>query len=211
MSRRLGRWLLVVMTLSLATAGVATQAATTPTELIPNFSFRMVRSTAAEARACVPDATGAVSIESLEGVERMIVIIDGLPANTEFDLFVIQLPDAPFGVSWYQGDIETDDNGHGSQTFLGRFNFETFAVAPGSGVAPNSHPRGRFPDATTNPAFNPIHTYHLGLWFNSPREAAAAGCSLAVTPFAGNHRAGIQVLSTRQFTLTNGPLRRIGT
>lgn len=211
MSGRLRRWLLVLTTLGLAMGGVVTQAATTTTELIPNFSFQMVRSSAAEARGCVPDASGHVSIESLDGIERMIVTVSGLPANTEFDLFVLQLPDAPFGVAWYQGDIETDENGRGSQTFLGRFNFETFAVAPGSGTAPNSHPRGRFPDDTTNPAFNPIHTYHLGLWFNSPRDAGAAGCSLAVTPFAGNHRAGIQVLSTRQFNAINGPLRRIGT
>jgi hypothetical protein len=210
MSGRLRRWLLVLVPITLVMSGVVVQAATTPPELIPNFSFRMVRSSAAEARGCVPDAAGNVSIESLEGVERMVVTVDGLPANTGFDLFVLQLPDAPFGVAWYQGDVETDDNGHGSQTFLGRFNFETFAVAPGTGVAPNSHPRGRFPDDTTNPAFNPIHTYHLGLWFDSPRDAGAAGCSLTVTPFAGNHRAGIQVLSTRQFNVINGPLRRIG-
>lgn len=34
-----------------------------------------------------------------------------LPPNTDFDLFVIQVPNAPFGISWYQGDLTTPFNG----------------------------------------------------------------------------------------------------
>lgn len=30
----------------------------------------------------------------------------GLPKNTDFDTFVIQAPNFPFGVSWYQGDLQ---------------------------------------------------------------------------------------------------------
>jgi hypothetical protein len=54
-----------------------------------------------------------------------------------------------------------------------------------------------------------VHTYHLGLWFNSPADAAKAGCPSTVTPFNGEHNAGIQALSTRQFQDQHGPLRRI--
>jgi hypothetical protein len=43
----------------------------------------------------------------------MKVRVKGLPPNTEFDFFVIQVPNTPFGLSWYQGDIETNDNGRG--------------------------------------------------------------------------------------------------
>ena len=32
------------------------------------------------------------------------------------------------------------------------------------------------PDASTNPAFAPIHTYHLGLFFDSPGAARRGGC-----------------------------------
>jgi hypothetical protein len=32
----------------------------------------------------------------------------GLPKRTDFDLFVIQVPNAPFGVGWYQGDLRTN-------------------------------------------------------------------------------------------------------
>jgi hypothetical protein len=45
-------------------------------------------------------------------------------------------PEDRIGVSWYQGDIETDKNGRGHQQFVGRFSIETFAVAPGSAPAP---------------------------------------------------------------------------
>jgi hypothetical protein len=51
--------------------------------------------------------------------------------------------------------------------------------------------------------------YHLGLWFNSPQDAAAAGCAATTTPFNGEHNAGVQALSTRNFPDPSGPLRRL--
>jgi hypothetical protein len=53
------------------------------------------------------------------------------------------------------------------------------------------------------------HTFHLGLWFGTPAAAVAAGCPNTVTPFNGDHTAGIQVLSTRNFGDATGPLRRL--
>jgi hypothetical protein len=123
--------------------------------------------------------------------------------------FVIQLPGAPFGVAWYQGDIETDDYGNGSGEFVGRFSIETFTVAQGSGPAPVIFDQPPFPDASSNPPFEPIHTYHLGLWFGSPDEAAAAGCAGTVTRFNGEHMAGIQVLNTANFPDLQGPLLQL--
>ena len=93
-------------------------------------------------------------------------------------------------------------------TFVGRFNEETFAVAPGTASAPSVH-SSPIPDATSNPAFGPIHTFHLGLWFNSPKDAVKAGCPGATTPFNGEHNAGVQVLNTDQFGDGHGPLRRL--
>jgi len=75
---------------------------------------------------------------------------------------------APFGLSWYQGDLTTDANGKGIADFIGRFSIETFIVGPGSGPAPVVHPQ----DAAVNPATAPIHTYHVGLWFGSATAAA---------------------------------------
>jgi hypothetical protein len=48
--------------------------------------------------------------------------------------------------------------------------------------------------------------YHLGLWFNSPDDAKNAGCPSTVTPFNGEHNAGVQVLNTSNFPDLQGPL-----
>lgn len=170
------------------------------------LTFKMVVS--AGAAPCLPKATATVRITSNSTAETMDVNVQGLPPNTEFDFFVLQVPKSPFGVSWYQGDIETDKKGNGHAQFVGRFNIETFAVAPGSAPAPSVF-NGPFPDATLNPGFNPIQMYHLGMWFNSPADAQAAGCPATVTPFNGEHNAGIQVLNTSNFPDDHGPLRDV--
>jgi hypothetical protein len=199
----------VVGTLVLAGFAGAGPALAKPKKEKPRADFEMVVS--AGAARCVPDATANVRVASLGPVERMDVNVSGLPPNTEFDFFVLQLPTAPFGLAWYQGDIETDENGEGHQTFRGRFNVETFIVAqpPGNQPAPLVHDQSPFPDATENPATEPIHTFHLGLWFGSPEAAAAAGCTNTVTRFNGEHNAGIQVLNTNNFPALEGPLKQL--
>jgi hypothetical protein len=175
------------------------------------IEFEMMRSAAAEGAGCLADAKARVTIVSKGSVEHMDVHVSGLPPKTEFDFFVIQIPNGPFGLAWYQGDIETNGEGKGHQKFIGRFNIETFIVAqpPGGQEAPVVHEDLPFPDASSNPATEPIHTYHLGLWFNSPQDALAAGCPGTVTRFNGDHTAGIQVLSTRNFPKLEGPLRQL--
>jgi hypothetical protein len=173
------------------------------------FVFDMVRSPAlAASPQCAPYAHAKVRIEPRGPVEEMTVRVEGLPPNTEFDFFVIQQPNGPFGMSWYQGDIETNAHGVGHGKFIGRFNEETFIVAPGSVPAPSVH-NNAFPDATLNPITAPIHTFHLGLWFNSPDDAAKAGCPATVTPFNGEHNAGVQVLNTSNFDNLAGPLLKV--
>ncbi len=168
----------------------------------PSISFNMVPAQT----TCLLNAHGHVKVTSLGPVEEMDVEVRGLPPNTDFDFFVIQIPHGPFGLSWYQSDIQTDDDGDGEVRVVGRFNIETFIVAPGSVDAPQTHPGI---DALKNPATNPVHTYHLGLWFNSPNDAKAAGCPGATTPFNGDHTAGVQVLNTSNFPDDQGPLRQL--
>jgi len=169
--------------------------------------FNMIVS--AGAKTCLPKATATVKIRPAGAVEIMDVTVEGLPANTDFDFFVIQVPKTPFGVAWYQGDIVTDKNGRGHQEFVGRFNVETFAFAQGSAPAPVIFNSGTFPDASLNPPFNPIQMYHLGLWFDSPDAAQKSGCPATVTAFNGQHNAGIQVLNTSNFADDHGPLRDV--
>jgi hypothetical protein len=187
----------MVIAASLAASGAAASK---------HIQFRMLRSTGAVTAGCIPHARARVTVTSQGPVEVMRVHARRLPKNTDFDLFVIQVPNAPFGLSWYQGDLQTNQHGRADGVFVGRFSIETFIVAPGSAPAPVVH-NGPFPDAAANPATGPVHEFHLGLWFNSPADAAAAGCGNTVTPFNGEHNAGVQALSTRQFGDLTGPLR----
>jgi len=182
--------------------GAAANAAVGPS------TFHMVRSAASVKANCLIGADARVTIQSEGPVEVMSISADHLPPNTDFDLFVTQVPNAPFGISWYQGDLESNRSGHARGIFIGRFNVETFAVAPGTAAAPQVF-NGPFPDASANPPFNPVQMYHLGLWFNSPKDAAAAGCAGTVTPFNGEHNAGVQALSTNNFPDQAGPLRQV--
>jgi hypothetical protein len=168
------------------------------------ISFDMVVSQAA--RNCLPNAQAQVQIGSAGTAEDMFISGSGLPPNTGFDFFVIQVPNAPFGLSWYQGDLETDSNGNAMQHFRGRFSVETFIVAPGIAAAPLVFNNPPFADAAQNQASGPVQIYHLGLWFNSSADAAKAGCPNTVTPFNGEHNAGIQVLNTSNYPDNSGPL-----
>ena len=172
-------------------------------------TFHMVRSSAAVGANCLKGADAKVTIQSQGPVEVMKVSADHLPRNTDFDFFVIQVPNAKFGISWYQGDLESNGAGNANGTFIGRFSIETFAVAPGVEKAPQVFNKPPFPDAAQNLAFNPVQMYHLGLWFNSPKDADRAGCGNTVTPFNGEHNAGVQALSTRNFGDQFGPLRQV--
>jgi hypothetical protein len=157
------------------------------------------------------NARGRVKIESVGPVEIMDVKVEGLPPNTDFDFFVIQVPHPPFGLAWYQGDIETNSHGVGHERFIGRFNIETFIVSqpPGHVTSPVVF-KNEFPDASNSgDPVEPIHTYHLGLWFNSPQDAANAGGPNTVTRFNGEHNAGVQVLNTSNFPDLMGPLLNV--
>jgi hypothetical protein len=170
------------------------------------FTFNLVRSPALNvAPACVAHAGGSATIQEAGPVQIMHVEVQGLPPNTDFDFFVIQVPNKPFGMSWYQGDIDTNYQGVGHGTFIGRFSIETFVVAPGVADAPLTFDNA-FPSVSPNPATGPIQMYHLGLWFNSPDDAEKAGCPDTVTPFNGEHDAGVQVLNTSDFPDLQGPL-----
>jgi hypothetical protein len=188
-----------------ALIGTAAHAQTPENQAL---KFEMVRSAGIVKAGCVVDASAKVRIVSKGPVEIMDVKIKGLPPKTNFDFFVIQVPNAPFGLSWYQGDIETNEYGEGYQRFIGRFNEETFIVAPGAAPAPLVH-SSPIPDATINPPTGPVHTFHLGLWFNSPEDAAKAGCPNGLTPFNGEHNAGVQVLNTSNFPDGEGPLIQV--
>jgi len=159
------------------------------------FTFRLVPSPGI--KSCLPHAGGLVTIIPGSQNDTMEVSIFGMPRNSEFDLFVIQQPNKPFGVSWYQTDVNADSHGVGHATVRGIFDVETFSVSQGG--------------STT---FGPTHQYHLGLWFNDRNLPFNLGCEPgatqpAMTPFNGEQNAGIQVLNTAQFPVNAGPLSHV--
>ena len=169
--------------------------------------FQFPITVSAGAKKCLPHAEGWGTLSSLgPQAEKLHINVHGLVPNTDYDLFVIQVPNKPFGLSWYQGDIDTNAEGVGVGDFVGRFSIETFIVAPGVASAPVVF-HNAFPDVSSNPKTGPVHEYHVGLWFNSPEVAAKAGCPSTVTPFNGTHNAGIQAMNTATFPDLFGPLR----
>ncbi len=187
-----GSALAVSLSLTAASAAPATTAVAASSH---SFSFALVPSPGIH--ACLPHAGGRVTITPGSENDLMVVSIFGMPRNAEFDLFVIQQPLKPFGVSWYQTDVNANSNGVGSASVRGIFDSETFSVSPGG---------------TTT--FPPTHQYHLGLWFNDPKLPFKLGCeptasAPVVTPFNGEQHAGIQALNTAQFPVNRGPLAHV--
>ena len=197
--------------LTWATAGLAAAAAASALSLTAAsaapvtgartsgpFTFRLVPSSPA-IKSCLPHAGGLVTITPGSQNDTMDVSISGMPRDADFDLFVIEQPNKPFGVSWYQTDVNADSHGFGHATVRGVFDVETFSVSPGG--------------STT---FGPTHQYHLGLWFNDPKVPFNLGCEPngpgtqpIVTPFNGEQHAGIQALNTAQFPVGAGPLSHV--
>ena len=150
--------------------------------------------------SCLPHAGATVAIFPHKLNDTMVVSVRGLPANTDFDLFVTQTPTPPnVGLSWYQTDVEAGPNGTGMATVQGVFDQETFTAVP---------------DANATLKFDAVHQYHLGLWFNDPQVPFNLHCegtatAAKVTVFNGEQHAGIQVLNTSNFPDNAGPLSHV--
>jgi hypothetical protein len=171
-----------------------------------SFTFQMVPSSDA-IRGCLPNASATVTIEDAKNNQIMTIEATGLAPSTEYDLFVIQVPHAKFGISWYQSDLETNKQGAGKAKVRGIFSIETFSISQDT-ITTN----GRENTPQTGATFGAVNQYHLGLWFNDPQVPFDLGCEPGamdptVTPFNGEQHAGIQVLNTSNFGDNDGPLR----
>jgi hypothetical protein len=185
----------LALSLGLGTASAASTANGAAASPSRPFTFALVPSPGIA--KCLPHAGGSVTITPGHLNDVMQVSLHGMPRNTGFDLFVIQQPLKPFGVAWYQSDINTGDDGTGSARVRGIFDVETFSVSLGG---------------TTT--FAPTHQYHLGVWFNNPNTPFRLGCEPTatkpvVTPFNGEQNAGIQVVNTSEFPDNAGPLSHV--
>jgi hypothetical protein len=211
------RWIALVVLLAVVVAAVMTGwsvlAASTARPIkqqVNTFSltFDMVPATPA-IRACLPDAKGTVTIKKWEVNDELTLDVVGLARNTGYALFVLQMPGTPFGMAWYQSDLETDSNGEGSASVWGALNAKAFSISPAQLTT-----RGQRGNAQTGAMFGAVNLYHLGLWFDDPQVPFRQGCepgqkAPVVTPFNSGQHAGIQVLNTSNFMNQPGPLSNV--
>jgi len=125
--------------------------------------------------------------------------LTGFKPDLDFDLFTVQnsnqladgSPDPAFtnfGLAWYQSDVHIGADGTGSVTVKTILLDQIFGFDPTVGLPPTN-------------------TFHVGFWFNRPRDAKPCGFEGPPTPFNGEHRAGPLAFITRPDATTGlGPL-----
>lgn len=139
--------------------------------------------------ACLPDATGQVKVFGVEhrfGVDHLHLKVSGLPAHTDFAVFLTSNDafTAPaFGTTEYIGDFTTDGDGKGSLKVRAIIN-EAFV----SSVAGDPPARGS------------VRLDHLVFWFADPAQVPGCFNFTNPTPFDGNGSAGPAAMSSQGAT-----------
>jgi hypothetical protein len=119
--------------------------------------------------------------------DHLNIQLEGFKEGVKFDMFSIenspQLPNGAadpnfqkkFGLAWYQTDLEP-----GATSLKTIFLDQIFGLDDSVGL-------------------KPVNTFHLGFWFNNPKDAVACGFDASKpTPFNGEHKAGPLAFVTRQ-------------
>jgi hypothetical protein len=144
-----------------------------------------------------PTATATVTRGKLN--DTLTLKLAGFKPGLGFDLFTneksnqdangaVPVGFTNFGMSWYQSDIEINEQGKGSVTIQTILLDQIFGFDAATGLAPTN-------------------TFHVGFWFDNPQTPVPCGYSGAVTPFNGEHTAGPNAFITRPDAHTNlGPL-----
>jgi hypothetical protein len=138
--------------------------------------------------------------------DTLILDLEGFKPGLAFDLFTVQrspflsdkTPDpafkttfnGSFGLAWYQSDIQVGNN-----TDDGHVRIKTILLDQIFGFDPDV-------------ALPPTNTFHLGFWFNNPKDAGDCGFDPThPTPFNGEHNAGPFAMITAPDPTTQlGPL-----
>jgi hypothetical protein len=153
-------------------------------DLVPNAQFLGCLSPG------VPSARVDVRRGNLN--DTLILRVSGLKPKLQFDMFTVQRSplDANgkpvanfkgFGMAWYQSDIEADENGEA------KVQIKTILLDQIFGFDADPVP-GSNPPKTV---LQPTNTFHLGFWFNNPKDAVPCGFDIKKpTPFNGEHHAG---------------------
>ena len=143
-----------------------------------------------------PVATVTVTRGNLN--DTLVLKLKNIKPKLAFDLFTVQnsnldangtvnLAFVNFGLAWYQSDIEVTSGGTAKVKIQTILLDQIFGFDPASGLAPTN-------------------TFHVGFWFNDPKDAAGCGF-VGTTPFNGTHDAGPLAMISLPDPVTNlGPL-----
>src|SRR5437764_8663705 len=143
-----------------------------------------------------PKATGVVTIvqgnPEVSLFDTVTVDVEGMPADTTFTIFFIELANKPFGHVQYVADLHTRDDGTGDVTFqtITLVAFAADASNPGTSKDQSGDASG-------------VQLEHLGMWFSSLQDAQKAlnDNTLKGTPFDGGNpplHAGPQAMTDGQ-------------
>jgi hypothetical protein len=140
--------------------------------------------------ACMPHAKVNITVKlRTDKIGKDIFIVDasGLPENTSFTTFLLEVPGAPFGAAEYIGDVDTDGYGNAHAEFQ-LIVQEAFASTLVDGQ------RVR------------VDLNHVGMWFADPTaDDFCLGENSPVTPFDGDGEAGVQAFNSSN-SLPDAPL-----
>jgi len=187
-----------VAAVSVVTAYAASGTTETSFQLAPNPKF--VNCLAKYPNDPSRPPTASVDVEKGDLNDTLKLHLRNIKPNLAFDLFTVQRstldaqgkPIAPapsFGLAWYQSDVQADGHGDGNVKIRTILADQIFGV-------------------NLDEAQGPINTFHVGFWFNDPKDAAACGFDVTKpTPFNGEHHAGPLAMISLPDARTNlGPL-----
>jgi hypothetical protein len=162
--------------------------------LVHSKTFSLKPSAALTSLSCLQPngktATAKATVTRGSLNDTLTLKLSGFKPNLGFDLFTVQLNAPPFGLAWYQSDIETDSTGAATVTIKTILLDQIFGFSGGG-----------------TQTFAPVNTFHVGFWFDSPQEAQPCLSTPApTTPFNGEHTAGPLAFITSPGPSGLGPL-----
>jgi hypothetical protein len=130
---------------------------------------------------CMPDASLKVKLKlttDKRGFDSFSIKGRQLPPNTDFTVFLLEQPGAPFGAAEYIGDFTTNAQGNGQNTF-------------------NLIVGEAFSSTLANGGRVRVDLNRIGVWFADPLgDDFCLGQGSPVTPFDGDNEAGVQVFNS---------------
>jgi hypothetical protein len=171
------------LSVALLTLGLTAVGAEGVARALTTINFKLVPASAAVAD-CLRDAKAEVTVLSKEdvlGVDTLRLGASGLPANTDFAVFLTSadaFATPAFGTAEYIGDFTTNAAGIGS--------LKVDAIIAEA-----------FVSSIVNGVRTPAALDHLVFWFADPAQAQAACDVTALTPFDGDGVAGPAAMSSQ--------------